>query len=791
MVLDGDAVITFASDSVTTVLGWEPHELIGVNGYDLVHPDEVEAIATARAELAPGGAESLRFENRVKHADGGWRWVDSTITRLSHHPDVQGTVVNFHDITGRRQAEADLRASEKRLRSVLDHSPDLIAFVDAEFRLQWVTPNISDWLGYRPADLLGQSTADIIHPADAHLMTAGSELLQGGGQPEGTFTVRARHADDGWRWFEVRATNLLDDPDVDALVVTARDVTERVQGQADRDRLNQILEASSDLVVICDVEGRPLYANQAALDFFSIGAADLHELRLEERAPGWAQRRYQAEVLPALQEKGTWSGELAYFDGETEVPFSALCVVHLDEEGTLAFVSLVLRDISERKAFERRLKHAATHDPLTLLPNRTLLLDRLHVALRRSQRTKRMVAVLFLDIDHFKVVNDSLGHGTGDQLLVHLAGQLSDALRPGDTVARFGGDEFVVLCEDLGGPADAVRIAERIDAGLREPFVTDGSEVFVTVSIGIALAADATVDAESIVRDADAAMYQAKERGRDRFEMFDPKMRNGAVDRLDIESSLRRAIERDELRTHYQPKVSLETGKIVGVEALLRWQHPDQGLLEPSDADFIRVAEDTGLIVPIGAWVLGETFRQVSAWEEQIPHTSGLFACVNLSWIQLNDPGLVDELAAMIRETGIDPGHVDLEMTESVLLEDVAACQETLARLKDLGVKIVVDDFGTGYSSLSYLQQFPVDLLKVDRSFVAGMETGNGDRAIVEAVVGLAHTLGLEAIAEGVETPEQLAQLRDLGCEYAQGYLIAPPQSAEAIEALLEADPTF
>ncbi|HEX7444201.1 MAG TPA: EAL domain-containing protein, partial [Acidimicrobiales bacterium] len=484
------------------------------------------------------------------------------------------------------------------------------------------------------------------------------------------------------------------------------------------------------------------------------------------------------------ERSGRWNGELALTRPEGGVmPVAAQILLHPSPDGGEPYFSAVFQDISERKAFEHRLAHQATHDPLTGLPNRTLLLDRLDGALARSRRHDRRVAVLFLDLDHFKVVNDSLGHGLGDRLLVAISERLAVALRPGDTVARFGGDEFVILCEDLVEEQDAVTIAERVDEALGAPFVIDETEVFVGVSIGIALPDGDDAEAETLIRDADAAMYRAKDKGRARWELFDNAMRASAVDRLDIENALRRALERRELRVFYQPIIDLRTGAIDGVEALLRWEHPERGLLPPGD--FITVAEETGLIVPIGSWVLDQACRQVQRWQADGEHAGSLRIAVNLSGRQLGHSRLVDDVAGVLADTGINPAAVELEITESVLMDDVESSAETLGGLHALGVKLAVDDFGTGYSSMSYLRRFPVDLLKVDRSFVDGLGEDPGDSAIATAIITLAHTLGLDAVAEGVESPLQLAELRRLGCDRAQGFFMARPAGAHEIGEIL------
>jgi diguanylate cyclase (GGDEF)-like protein/PAS domain S-box-containing protein len=441
-----------------------------------------------------------------------------------------------------------------------------------------------------------------------------------------------------------------------------------------------------------------------------------------------------------------------------------------DEAGVRELVS-VTRDISDRKEAELELSHAALHDALTGLPNRALFHDRLGLALRRTERRSGAVAVLFCDLDRFKVVNDSLGHDAGDRLLVDVAKRIGAALRPADTVARFGGDEFTILCEDIAGEIEAATIAQRIVDVFRDPFLLEDGEVFLATSLGIAIARGADDRAEDLIRDADAAMYRAKERGKGRYEIFDEAMRADAVARLETESALRRALERGELRLHYQPAVELATGTITGYEALVRWEHPTRGLLSPSA--FVPLAEETGLIVGIGEWVLREACTEAKRWSEP------LTLAVNLSARQLAQHDLVAMVRTAISETGTDPSRLCLEITESAVMESGAATTAQLRALKSLGVQLAIDDFGTGFSSLAHLRRFPVDVLKIDGTFVAGLGREPQDASIAAAVISLAHALGLTTVAEGVETDEQLAILKELGCNLGQGYLFARPLPPE------------
>ena len=457
--------------------------------------------------------------------------------------------------------------------------------------------------------------------------------------------------------------------------------------------------------------------------------------------------------------------------------------VVVDEQGNPARMVGICWDITERRMIEEQLVHEALHDRLTGLPNRALFVDRLTQSLAALPRRSGSLGVLFLDVDRFKVINDSMGHEAGDDVLVELASRLVSLMRPGDTVARFGGDEFVVLCEAITHPAEAVHIAERLLEGINAPIVTQGSEVVVTVSAGIALSTGATDSASDLLRDADAAMYRAKRDGRARSVLFADDMREEAMQRLDTEVELRRALIAGDLRLHYQPVVDLRTGQVVGAEALLRWQHRTRGLVMPIEV--ISIAEETGLIVPLGEWVLEEACRQLVAWHREHPRTVPLTMAVNLSGVQLARPDFAERLAAVLDRTGVDRSALSLEITETVLMRDAEQTLGVLQELRELGVRISIDDFGTGYSSLSYLKRFPVDVLKIDRSFVDGLGSDPDDLAIVQAILALASSLGMVTVAEGVETDTQLAVLRDLGCSSAQGYLLGRPSPAADLTPVL------
>jgi diguanylate cyclase (GGDEF)-like protein/PAS domain S-box-containing protein len=552
--------------------------------------------------------------------------------------------------------------------------------------------------------------------------------------------------------------------------------------------LRTVLEQSPLGTLVFQPDGSALLTNTAWKKLWSFGEeGDLEGLNVFE------DTQIQAAGLVPYIEESMVGGAVstppllydpARFGGRgTWRWFRAFIYPVRDETGTLSEVTLILEDVTERKALEERMAHQAFHDSLTGLANRTLFVDRLEHALTRTERPEEYeIGVMFIDLDNFKHVNDSLGHRAGDLLLVEIAHRLGTCLRPQDTLGRFGGDEFVVLLEeiDVGIVAE---VAERILRAISDPINIDGNELSVTGSIGIVLANSAKLRSEDLLRRADAAMYRSKRGSKNRYEIFDSEADGLSINRLRGESDLRQAIERKEFRVHYQPKVLLPTGAIVGFEALVRWAQPGRGLILPSE--FIPLAEETGLIDRICSWVLKESCYQVREWQDRYPMDTPLTMSVNISAQQLRYPDLVEEVAEVLSATALDPRSLILEITESTSMEDALSTITILWQLKRLGVNLAIDDFGTGYSSLSYLKRFPVDALKVDQSLVKGIEQDPANVAIVSAIMTLAHGLGLKVVAEGVETDGEFAKLCSLEADLGQGYYWWRASAAEEITELL------
>jgi len=761
-----------------------------------LHPED-RAWVLAADERSKATGEPFAEEYRLIAKDGRVVWVrdEAALTRNEAGEPLywQGVLV---DATDRKEAESRLREAEQRYRTLVEQIP-AVTFVD---RVEgstvplYVSPQVEQMLGYTPEEwMAGRLWRERLHPEDRERVLASDERFEAdGGRVDEEYRLLSKDGSVVWVREE---TVLVRGEGGEPLYVQGilTDVTERKVAEEAMKESERSLAAAQRIAHVGNFEysvekdearwSDELYRifGFAPQQFVPTYKTFLRSVHPDDRSlvKGAVREALFGERQPAVDYR------IVRRDGGVRVVRSDYEVVRNASGRAVKLVGTV-HDITERKTLEEKLEHQAFHDPLTGLPNRRLLLDRLGQAVRRTRRRRgRRVAVLFMDLEDFKSINDSLGHEAGDLLLVVVAERLKRCLRPEDTLARFGGDEFVVLLEGVGGPEEAVRVVERITEGLGDPFLVDGRELFVSASIGIALGEARTESPDDLIRNADTAMYEAKSGAASGYRVFDPAMHERVLDRLELESDLRLALEREELRLYYQPKVRLteDDGEIAEVEALLRWEHPHRGLLLPGE--FIPLAEETGLIVPIGRWVLRETCRQVKEWQDRYPKSPPLVACVNVSAGQLRYPELLEDVGLALRESGIEGRSLALEITESALVKEVETSMTLLKELGKEGVRFALDDFGSEYSSLSYLIRLPVDFVKIDKSFVQDLGEDPRAATIVEAMISLAHSLGLEVVGEGVESAEQLGTLGSMGCDLVQGFLLARPLPGEEVEQLL------
>jgi diguanylate cyclase (GGDEF)-like protein/PAS domain S-box-containing protein len=779
------------NSSMCELVGYSEGELLRKTFHEITHPEDLEEDLRLGRQLLEDGERTFSMEKRYIRKDGSVVWVNLTVSLLRETSgEPLYSVSQVQDITERKRAEEALRESEERYRTVVEEQTELVCRFLPDTTLTFVNDAYCRYFGEEPEELIGRSFLG--HVPEENRALYGEPLSRlTRTDPSRMVEHRVFTPEGGVRWQQWTTRALFDEEG--SLVEyqsVGRDITARKEAEeALRESEARLAEAQ-----------RIAHVGSWEWDVASDTVTWSDELyRIFGRTPEEFENTYESflqyvhpedmehvrETIRHAYESGkpfAFEHRLVRPDGTVRT-LQARGEVITNESGEKVRLAGTAQDVTERKALEERLEHQAFHDLLTGLPNRHLFVDRLGQALRRTRRRNRNVAVLFTDLDGFKVVNDSLGHETGDMLLVAVAQRLESCLRPEDTLARFGGDEFVVLLEDVGHPDEAVRVARRLVDELRSPFFLEGRELFAGVSVGIAVGHASTKDAEDLLRDADTAMYRAKDEGTG-YSVFDPVLYEHALDRLELENDLRRAIERDEFVVHYQPIFQLgEDGGVWGLEALVRWDHPERGLLNPDE--FVKVAEESGLVVPMGEQVLEEACRHAKEWQDEYPRTPAPVFSVNLSARQLQRPDLAERIGTTLRKTGLEGSCLALDITETVYIGTREGNTATLDRLRKLGVRISIDDFGMGYSSLSYLKRLPADTLKIDKSFIKGLGEDVEDTAIVRMVVDLAHTLGMEVIAEGVEEWAQATLLSEMGCDFGQGLYFSEPLAPEAAARFL------
>jgi diguanylate cyclase (GGDEF)-like protein/PAS domain S-box-containing protein len=786
LVVDPLAQIRWANHSCERLFGIPIEAAIGSPGLDFIHPDDLQLAVLALTSVQSKEV-GTPLELRVRSADG-WKLVEMIGAPLG-----DDLVLSVRDLTERRRWEV---AGDEiaRFRSLMQNAASVTMLITREGIVESSSGGLTRLLGLDQEWVEGRALSDLADDLDAPVVDAVIRDIQITA-PESapapvTVDVRLRHADGTTVPFALTFTNLLDDPTVVGLVVTGHDISDRVAVESDLRAANSVLaatlESTADGILVVDGDGRITSFNTRFAEMWCIPHSVLSE-RDDNQALAFVLEQlcdpeaFVAKVQELYDEPDSESHDtLEFKDGRVFERDSLPQRI----DGEVVGRVWSFRDVSDHRRLQNELTHQAFHDPLTGLANQALFRDRVDHAATRLQRHGGQLAVLFIDLDDFKTVNDSLGHSAGDALLMIVSDRLTSCLRAGDTAARLGGDEFAVLMEELNDVNEATTVAERILASLQEPVVLDALQIRTTASIGIAYGTSGAGSHE-MLRNADLAMYTAKAGGKNCARVFAREMHRAAVERLDFEAHLRGAAERGELVVHYQPIYDLRNRRVTALEALVRWHHPERGPLAP--LAFIPFAEETGLIDEIGQHVLVAACEEARRWRSDFGSGAPAVS-VNVAPRQLLDPRLPDRVEALLDRSSLPPDRLVLEITEGALMKDPAAASVGLERLSELGVRLAVDDFGTGYSSLAYLQQFPINLLKIDRSFVNNMLTRSGS-LLVQAIVQISHTLGLVPVAEGVESQAQADVLTEFGCDLAQGFHLGRPADAESTHQLLRPAP--
>ncbi|MFJ4145392.1 EAL domain-containing protein [Pseudomonas sp. NPDC089734] len=802
----------YSNHHLGQTLGYSKGELHAMGEFFweiLLHPDDAKSYQDMRLrQRHHGHNELLQCVLRFRDSEHNWRCFDIREQALARDKDdlVTRIIGVAKDITEQVAASQSLRDSEQRYRMLAESISDVIFSTDSMLEANYVSPSVQSVLGYSAEWILKNGwSATVANPLQLsgfyNLIARINKVLDKPNElarlrqdvPTQVYLFDCLRADGRKIPVELRLVLVWDENGTfEGILGVGRDISTQRRAEKDLRMAATVFEHSTSAILITDPAGYIVQANDA---FTRVSGYDVSQVL--DQLPNMLtvdgeQEAHLRYILKQLNQRGTWEGEvwLKRRNGENYPAWVGITAV-VDDEGDLASYVCFFSDISERKASEQRIHRLAYYDALTHLPNRTLFQDRLHSALQQAERQQAWVVLMFLDLDRFKPINDSLGHAAGDRMLKEMATRLLACVADDDTVARMGGDEFTLLLQP-GATRDialnrAIHVAEQILNSLVTPFVLEGREFFVTASIGIALSPQDGNELSQLMKNADTAMYHAKERGKNNFQFYQADMNATALERLELESDLRHALEQQEFTIYYQPQFSGDGKRLTGAEALLRWRHPRRGLVPPSD--FIPVLEELGLVVEVGDWVLAEACRQLKSWHQakvRVPKVS-----VNISARQFSDGQLGKRIAHMLGETGLPPACLELELTESILMREVNEAMQMLDGLKNLGLSIAVDDFGTGYSSLNYLKQFPIDILKIDRTFVDGLPSGEQDAQIARAIIAMAHSLNLAVIAEGVETHEQLEFLREHGCDEVQGYLFGRPMPASQFEAQFSNDALF
>ncbi len=790
--VDTEGFCTFVNRSCLSMLGYDRVEdLLGTHIHEIIHHSHADGspypATECRAYQAYVQDRGVHVDDEVFwHRDGSAFPVEFWSYPMHSGGQVVGSVVTFLNITDRRLAQERLSSARQMLEQVINTVPLQVFWKDWQLNYLGCNLAFARFVGEeRPQDIVGKNDFDLTSRKYAELYRLDDARVMQTEQAKHNFVEPIELPDGSQHWLETSKIPLRDGQgQIVGVLGVFQDITERLQSEERLLQAAKVFESTTDGVVITDAETHIVAVNRAFTEITGYGEAEArgHTPRLLQS--GRHDEHFYQSVWNSIKQTGSWSGEIwnRRKGGEVYPEWLNISAVRDEAERLTNYVG-VFSDLSQVKRSEEELEQLAHYDPLTGLPNRLLFNARLDHALLRVEREGMVLTLLFIDLDHFKIVNDGLGHPTGDKLLQEVAQRLSQAVRSEDTVARLGGDEFVVALEGLENTLRVSNLAEKLLDGLTSPFEIDGNTIFIGASIGISSYPMDGLDGTTLLKNADAAMYSAKEEGRNTYRFYNAEMTRSARERLTLEAHMRRGIVEQEFILHYQPQVDVASGEIVGVEALVRWDHPTSGLIPP--ARFIPLAEETGLIVPLGDWVLYSACLQAKAWLED-PGMPPLTMAVNLSPRQFRQADLAAHVRSVLDATELPPGMLELEITESAVMGNAEQAAATLQALKELGVMISIDDFGTGYSSLSYLKRFPIDKLKIDQSFIRDIPQDQSDMEIAATIIAMSRNLRLKVLAEGVETEAQLSFLKAQGCDAYQGFLFSRPVPADVLRSMLE-----
>lgn len=787
--LDNDGRLTEANETALAFVGAEENDVVGLPFEESPWWRAAEKTENLRSALSSAKlGEFVRYETEMCDADGVITPMDFSLKPiLNENREVVLIIAESRDLTEHKLAEKAVRDSEEQFRLLLESTTSGIYGIDRDGSCTFANSRCLELLGYDDAkEVLGKNAHELFHHSRsdgvAYPVTQCSiyKAIHAG--------ESINHSDEVyWRKdgscfpVDFQAAPIRRDGGIVGAVIAFSDITERKEAEKKLVLANIVTESAAEGILVTDenaniVDANPAFCRLTGFNLDEVLGINPYALMSDKN-----DSQLEKEMRRSLVKSGAWLGEIIHKrKNGKDLPLRASISAAKQPSGKISHFVGLYTDISDIKHAEARLERLAHYDSLTNLPNRMLFNQRLEIALSSARRHGRHIAVLFIDLDRFKQVNDTLGHKYGDQLLVEVSRRLLEIVRKEDTVARLSGDEFTIILSELTEPGLADYVAKRVVETLGHPFFLQGDPIYIGASVGVALYPGDGLDAETLLRNADIAMYSAKKNGKSNYQFFDEHMDARSKEKLTLEIGLRHALEMRVLHLSYQPKYELVTNRIVGIEALLRWDSPELGSVSPEK--FIPIAEDTGLIIPIGEFVIKEACWQAKKWQDYLP---GVPVAVNLSTRQFRDENLLPFIETTLREIGLSPDLLELELTESLVMDDMERNTRVLSKLKDIGLKISIDDFGTGYSSLSYIKRLPIDTVKIDKSFVLDVTEDMDDKAIVSTIITMAKNMNLYVIAEGVETEEQLNYLRQEGCHQAQGFLLGQPLSAEQLDASL------